>query len=117
MATEWNNAVISDVNGWLVDSYKAIRDDWSRVASLLDKMPNEKPFFLELRTKHPSDYQDHFERAAAFIYLNKTCFRGLFRVNKKGYFNVPYGEYNRRYYDPGNLERVGGLLSEVDILG
>ncbi|NOX99881.1 MAG: Dam family site-specific DNA-(adenine-N6)-methyltransferase [Verrucomicrobia bacterium] len=115
MATEWKNAAISDVNGWLIDTYKAIRDDWKQVADLLDNMPNEKPFFLELRTKHPNDYTTHFERAAAFIYLNKTCFRGLFRVNKKGFFNVPYGEYNRRYYDPGNLKRVGEILSKVEI--
>lgn len=115
MATDWNHAVVSDVNGWLVDTYRAIRDDWKQVADLLDSMPNNKEFFLSLRKNHPSDYPSHYERAAAFIYLNKTCFRGLFRVNKKGYFNVPYGEYNRRYYDPGNLERVGELLSKVDI--
>ena len=115
MATSWNRAVISDVNSWLVDTYRAIRDDWKIVEGLLDDMPNEKEFFLELRKNHPSDYDTYFERAAAFIYLNKTCFRGLFRVNKKGYFNVPYGAYDRRYYDPGNLERVGELLAQVKI--
>ena len=115
MATEWKNAVVSDVNGWLVATYRAVREDWKKVANLLDDMPNKKPFFLAQRKKHPSDYKTDFERAAAFIYLNKTCFRGLFRVNKKGYFNVPFGEYNRRYYDPGNLERVGELLSKVEI--
>ena len=115
MATEWNRAVISDVNGWLIDTYKAVRDDWQRVAGILDTMPNEKSFFLELRSKHSSDYESDFERAAAFIYLNKTCFRGLFRVNKLGYFNVPYGEYERRYYDPSNLKGVSKLLKKVDI--
>ncbi len=115
MATEWKRAVISDVNGWLIDTYKAVRDDWQRVAGILDAMPNEKSFFLELRSKHSSDYGSHFERAAAFIYLNKTCFRGLFRVNKLGYFNVPYGEYERRYYDPSNLKGVSKLLEKVDI--
>lgn len=116
MATEWKNAVISDVNGWLVDTYKAIRDDWRRVAKILDTMPNDKSFFLELRSKHASAHKSHFDRAAAFIYLNKTCFRGLFRVNKMGYFNVPYGEYDRRYYDPGNLQGVSELLTRVEIL-
>lgn len=115
MATEWDNAVISDVNGWLVDTYKAIRDDWERVAEILDTMPNEKSFFLELRSKHASFHKTQFERAAAFIYLNKTCFRGLFRVNKRGYFNVPYGEYDRRYYDPSNLRGVSELLGKVEI--
>ncbi|MFA7682157.1 MAG: Dam family site-specific DNA-(adenine-N6)-methyltransferase, partial [Candidatus Peribacteraceae bacterium] len=58
---------------------------------------------------------DLFTRAARFIYLNKTCFRGLFRVNKKGEFNVPYGNYNRRYYDPENLEATSAALQDVDI--
>lgn len=115
MATEWKNAVISDVNSWLVDTYKAIRDDWKRVAEILDTMPNEKSFFLDLRSKHSSAYKTQFDRAAAFIYLNKTCFRGLFRVNKRGYFNVPYGEYDRRYYDPSNLRGVSELLRRVEI--
>lgn len=115
MATDWNRAVISDVNSWLVDTYRAIRDDWESVANLLDDMPNEKAFFLNLRKNHPSEYKTDFERAAAFIYLNKTCFRGLFRVNQKGFFNVPYGAYDRRYYDPGNLGRVSELLAQVDI--
>jgi len=115
MATDWDRAVISDVNGWLVDTYKAIRDDWKKVARILDTLPNQKSFFLELRSKHASAYKTHFERAAAFIYLNKTCFRGLFRVNKMGYFNVPYGEYDRRYYDPCNLQGVADLLAKVEI--
>jgi DNA adenine methylase len=115
MATDWDKAIISDVNTWLIDTYKAIRDDWSCVAELLDAMPNNKTYFLEMRSKHFSDYQTIFELAAAFIYLNKTCFRGLFRVNKSGYFNVPYGEYNRRYYDPINLQRVSELLQQVEI--
>ncbi len=115
MAADWDHAVISDVNSWLVDTYKAIRDDWMRVAKLLDRMPNEKEFFLKLRSRHSSEYADQFERAAAFIYLNKTCFRGLFRVNRMGYFNVPYGEYDRRYYDPENLAKVSSLLANVQI--
>ncbi len=115
MAADWKNAVISDVNDWLVDTYKAIRDDWEQVAKLLDTMPNEKSYFLELRSKHASFHRTQFERAAAFIYLNKTCFRGLFRVNKRGYFNVPYGEYDRRYYDPSNLKGVSKLLDKVEI--
>lgn len=115
MAAQWERAIISDVNAWLIDAYRAVRDDWQQVANLLDEMPNQKEFFLELRKKHPTDYATHFERAAGFIYLNKTCFRGLFRVNQKGYFNVPYGAYDRRYYDPNNLQRVAELLNRVDI--
>ncbi len=55
------------------------------------------------------------QRAAHLIYLNKTCFRGLFRVNRHGQFNVPYGQYDRRYYDPDNLRAVAEVLQRVEI--
>src|SRR5260370_26146157 len=58
---------------------------------------------------------DIFHRAAHLIYLNKTCFRGLFRVNRVGEFNVPYGQYDRRYYDPENLRLVAKVLRNVEI--
>ena len=56
-----------------------------------------------------------FRRAAHLIYLNKTCFRGLFRVNRQGQFNVPYGQYDRRYYDPENLRAVSEALRGVEL--
>jgi len=109
-----NRAVICDQNEWLVDTYLAIRDDWECVAAILDKLPNNKEDYLSIRSMSHS-HLDLFTRAAHFIYLNKTCFRGLFRVNKKGEFNVPYGNYNRRYFDPENLEAVSAALQEVKI--
>lgn len=106
-------AVVSDFNDWLVDCYHAIRDDWQRVASILDTYPNTKNDFIRIRAIDPGQL-DLFSRAAQFIYLNKTCFRGLFRVNQKGQFNVPYGEYQRAYYDPVNLARVAVALKRVE---
>lgn len=106
-------AIVSDLNSWLVDSYHAIRDDWEQVASLLDTFPNTKEDFLRIRAIDPSTL-NLFERAAQFIYLNKTCFRGLFRVNQKGGFNVPYGEYQRAYYDAANLLFVSAALKNVE---
>jgi DNA adenine methylase len=108
-------ATISDQNEWLVDSYIAIRDDWRGVADVLDTLPNTKEHFLRIRSIcHAS--VDLFTRAAYFIYLNKTCFRGLFRVNQKGGFNVPYGAYDRRYYDSNNLEAASLALKDTTIL-
>lgn len=109
-----HKAVVGDHNRWLIDTYRAIRDSWQNVADILDSLPNTKDDYLRIRRILPSSLRLE-ERAAHFIYLNKTCFRGLFRVNKKGEFNVPYGEYDRRYYDPGNLEAVSISLSETDI--
>ena len=106
-------AVASDLNDWLLDSYKAIRDHWRKVANVLDELPNTKDDFLRIRKIQPSEL-DEVERAAHFIYLNKTCFRGLFRVNQKGMFNVPYGAYDRAYYDPINLKAVSSALKHVE---
>lgn len=108
-------SVIADQNEWLIDTYKAIRDDWRAVAKKLGSLPNTKDDFLRIRAIQPSSLS-LTERAAHFIYLNKTCFRGLFRVNRKGQFNVPYGAYDRRYFDPENLHAVSEALKGATIL-
>ena len=107
-------AVIGDLNDWLLDTYVAIRADHMKVAEHLDVMVNTREEFERVRAVQP-DTLDLFQRAAHLIYLNKTCFRGLFRVNRKGQFNVPYGAYNRRYYDPENLGAVANCLCNAEI--
>jgi DNA adenine methylase len=109
-----NGATVGDRNQWLVDTYQAIRDDWQQVAKHLENMPNTKEYYLSIREKKQADLSNH-ERAANFIYLNKTCFRGLFRVNRSGKFNVPYGEYDRRYFDPDVLAAVAHFLQGVTL--
>jgi DNA adenine methylase len=106
-------AYASDQNNWLIDTYNAVKDDWKAVAKVLDKLENTRESFLEIRKIQPQTLQPA-KRAAHFIYLNKTCFRGLFRVNKQGQFNVPYGEYDRRYYSPENLKAVSDALQHVN---
>ncbi|MBX3018534.1 MAG: Dam family site-specific DNA-(adenine-N6)-methyltransferase [Bdellovibrionaceae bacterium] len=108
-------AVISDQNEWLIDTYEAIRDDWKAVATKLERLPNTKEDFLRIRAISPKTL-DLVTRAAHFVYLNKTCFRGLFRVNQKGQFNVPYGAYDRRYFDPDNFRAVSKALAGTTIL-
>lgn len=108
------NAVISDANEWLIDTYKAIREDWTQVAELLDGLENTKEEYMRIRSILPHTLS-LFQRAAHLIYLNKTCFRGLFRVNRAGQFNVPYGQYDRRYYDPNNLREVSRILQSIEI--
>ena len=107
-------AVVGDLNDWLLDTYDAIRNDWEGVAARLAVMKNSKAEFLRIRSIPPQTL-DLCSRAAQFIYLNKTCFRGLFRVNRKGQFNVPYGAYDRRYFDPRNLSGVAEVLRSVEI--
>ena len=107
-------SVISDENQWLINTYRAIRDDCSAVRKILDGIENTKENFLDIRKICFGDLELP-QQAAHFIYLNKTCFRGLFRVNKKGMFNVPYGDYDRRYYDSDNLSAVAAYLQDVEI--
>jgi|SRR5579883_140559 len=106
-------AVCGDENEWLLGCYTAIRDNWRGVAAVLDTLPNTKEDYLRIRGIRPNTL-DLIHRAAHFIYLNKTCFRGLFRVNRHGQFNVPYGEYDRRYYDPNELVAVAEVIKNVE---
>jgi DNA adenine methylase len=108
------DAVIGDLNGWLLDTYRAVRDDYRQVALILDGLVNTKEEYLRIRQIEPSTL-DLSTRAAHLIFLNKTCFRGLFRVNRKGRFNVPYGEYDRRCYHLENLRAVAAALEGVEI--
>jgi DNA adenine methylase len=107
-------AVIGDLNDWLLDTYEAIRTDCDRVADILDGLRNTRQEYHRIRAVAPESL-DLFQRAAHLIYLNKTCFRGLFRVNRYGQFNVPYGDYRRRYYDRANLGAVAVALQTVKI--
>lgn len=106
--------VICDANHWLIDTYQAIRDDWQQVAAVLDSLVNTKEEYLRIRRVDPATL-DLPTRAAHFVYLNKTCFRGLYRVNQKGQFNVPYGAYQRRYYDPSNFAACSAVLQGFTI--
>lgn len=107
-------AIVGDANGWLVDTYEAVREEPARVAEILDGLENTKEEFLRIRQVLPETLPLS-ERAAHLIYLNKTCFRGLFRVNRLGQFNVPYGQYQRRYYDPDNLRAVSEVLKGIEV--
>ena len=86
--------VASDQNSELIDTYTVVRDDPERLIEELRKHKNEKDYFLEIREmdREAQFFKlDKVERAARFIFLNKTCFNGLYRVNSNGHFNVPFG--------------------------
>ncbi len=90
------NCEISDINKDLIETYKAVQIKPKLVIRYLKyyfKKNNSEDFFYQVRKKFNTNKFRGVKRAAAFIYLNKTCFNGLYRVNKKGEFNVPYGKY------------------------
>jgi DNA adenine methylase len=114
LALQPRRAVLCDRNAWLIDTYRAVRDHAADVARELLGLRNTREDYLRIRALDPRSLAPA-RRAAHLVYLNKTCFRGLFRVNRQGRFNVPYGAYGRRYFDPGNLERFSGCLAGVDL--
>jgi DNA adenine methylase len=82
---------------------------------LLAEFPYSRDFYYTLREKDPHELS-LAERAARMIYLNKTGYNGLYRVNRQGKFNVPFGRYqNPAYYDPDNLRAVAAALANVEL--
>lgn len=109
-------AVLSDINAELIDTYLAIRDHVAEVIELLRSFPYEKEFYYTLREQDPWQLSLP-ARAARMIYLNKTGYNGLYRVNRQGKFNVPFGRYKSpKYFDQDNLLAVAQSLQNVEIL-
>lgn len=85
-----NRAILSDANEELMNCYQVVRDHLPGLMEALRGHENTQEHFLDVRAWDPSTLDD-VARAARTIFLNKTCFNGLYRVNSKGLFNVPYG--------------------------
>lgn len=128
---ELEEIYISDINAELINTYRIIRDDIDELISILKVMQSEfvpldiehrKAYYLCKRDKFNDlkvngDESINIEKAALMIFLNKTCFNGLFRVNKKGLFNVPMGSYkNPLICDELNLRAVSEKLHKVIIV-
>lgn len=110
------HATLSDINAELIDTYRAIRDTATEVIRLLSEFPYDETFYYEIREKDPWS-MSLAERAARMIYLNKTGYNGLYRVNRQGKFNVPFGRYKSpKYVDKDNLLAVSRALENVEIL-
>lgn len=84
------NSIISDINEDLILTYETIRDNPISLSDNLSEFEPNKDVYLNVRAKVPSELSK-LERAANFIFLNRYCFNGLYRTNKKGIFNVPFG--------------------------
>lgn len=124
-------AIINDYNQELINVYRTVRDN---LDALLDELrnhedKNSEDYYYEIRAL---DREEHFhdmsdvEKAARIIYLNKTCYNGLYRVNSSGQFNSPYGRYKKpnivnepvlkaisRYFNANEIEIINGDYKEV----
>ena len=111
-----NNSIIADSNPELINLYRVIAKDVNSLISELKNLKNEKDFFYDMRKKEFSELSE-IEAAARTIFLNKTAFNGLYRVNKKGQFNVPFGYYkNPKILDEDQLLATSKLLKKTKIL-
>ncbi len=116
------NAVINDTNTQLLNVYRQLKQNPEAVIAVvnaLDKEPCDKEKYLVLRARYNEKIQaqeSDIECAALFIWINKHCFNGLYRVNSKGLFNVPY---NNRIegvsVNADNLRNIGAYLQQVEI--
>jgi len=112
-----SQAYLSDVNPALIDTYLAVRDQVEDVIAILKKhqKKHDRDYYYLVRAIDPSRLT-LAGRAARIIYLNKTCYNGLYRENKRGQFNVPFGRYtNPTICDAANLRNVSRVLQGVDI--
>ena len=116
-------AVLSDINKDLMNLWAAIKENVDELISLLEdlqKHVDDKAYYYRVRNEFNSiklddDFIDkpNIRKAALFLYLNKTCYNGLYRVNSEGKFNVPFGRYkNPRIYDEKNLRLVHDILKD-----
>ena len=126
-----NEVYISDINAELINTYRIVKDKINELIALLSDYQSE---YIPLNTDARKGYynvkrdrfnvlkvngneQENIEKAALMIFLNKTCFNGLYRVNKKGLFNVPMGAYkNPMICDESNLRAVSEKLQNVTIV-
>lgn len=110
-----NRIYINDINPDLIITYIQVRDNVNKLITQLQKLSLDltKEAFLDIRKSNP---KSEVEIAARFIYLNKTCFNGLWRVNSKGEFNVPWGQFKKpKIFNSGNLQMVSERLQGATI--
>lgn len=118
-------AVINDINPNLINVYSVIKAEPERLISALSELQERndeagedarQELFYQMRESYNQGIESDVLRAAAFIFLNRTCFNGLYRVNSKGAFNVPFGRYaHPRICDPDTIWADSDLLQNVTI--
>ena len=121
------HAIINDINPDLTTCYYTVRDTPKQLIESLKDIENtyltlksdeeRKDYFIKTRDRYNEKNLDPIENTTKFVFLNRTCFNGLYRVNKKGLFNVPFGRYtNPTICDPITIKKDSELLQRVEIL-
>ena len=105
-------AVLSDVNPRLIETYQLLKDHPLAVISVLEGWSNDQDSYYRVREM---DFGDAIARVAQFIYLNRTCWNGLYRVNRQGKFNVPFGNHGRAVFDTSHFLTISNTLKDAEI--
>ncbi len=109
-------ACLADVNRNLVEIYRVVQQDVQGLIRALKAHRNERDYYYQVRALEPAQLSAA-ERAARLIFLNRTCYNGLYRENKRGQFNVPFGRYdNPTICDEDRLRRASRALQGVDLV-
>ena len=106
---------LSDTNRDLVELYQVVQRDVQGLIEALRPHRNQREYYYQVRSQNPAELSP-VQRAARLIFLNKTCFNGLYRVNRKGQFNVPFGRYkNPTICDAAGLRAASAVLQSASI--
>lgn len=100
-------AFVSDTNQELIETYRQIQGNVEQVILCLSAFENTQECYYDIRA---ANYTSAHERAARFIYLNQTSFNGIYRVNLKGEYNVPFGYRKKDFFDPDNIRAVANVI-------
>lgn len=115
-AIQPQNGIIADSNPELINLYKTVATDVDNIIAHLQSYENTEEMFYTIRSQNIADLSN-VEAAARTLFLNKTCFNGLYRVNKSGKFNVPFGRYkNPKIIDENALKAAAILLKNTTII-
>ena len=120
-------AVINDINPYLITAYRVIKESSDALIERLAKLEKEyfaqkdeeakKSFFLKARAIFNENELDDIDRTKYLIFLNRTCFNGLYRVNSRGKFNVPFGKYkNQTICNTEVITADSKLLNSIDVV-
>ena len=105
------SAVLADLNEPLIEAYQSVRDEPEKIIAALEQWPNEESTFYKVRN---SSYQERAYRSAQLIYLNRTCWNGLYRVNRSGGFNVPFAYHGRAIFESTHLLEISSALQTAE---